>query len=402
MNRLRFDELIASRQPGFSLPQPFYTDEQAFRWDLERVFGRCWLLAGHTCQVRRPGDYFLFEVGDESVIVVRGDDGQVRGLFNTCRHRGSRICTESAGHAGKFVCPYHQWSYERDGRLAAARWMGDGFDKSEYALHRAHVRVAAGLIFVCLAERPPDFEPAGRAIARQLAPHGLDHAKICHVQSYPVRCNWKLLFENHRECYHCPVGHPEFCKTNYHTNMPGDERADAEYEEVLQAKNAQWESLGLATGEINFPGGEWYRVARVPLRAGYVTESLDGTPVAPVMGGLKTADAGSVRVITFPSAWSHADSDYVMATQLFPLGPALTQVRITWLVHADAREGADYDRERVTALWKITTEQDFTLCENNQAGIRSARYRPGPFSPLVESGVEVFASWYLRQLGKPG
>ncbi|MBX9585396.1 MAG: aromatic ring-hydroxylating dioxygenase subunit alpha [Gemmataceae bacterium] len=391
---LALDELIRGRRPGFGLPRPFYTDEQVYRRDLERVFGRCWLFAGHTGQVRRPGDYFLFEVGGDSLI-VRGDDGRVRALFNTCRHRGSRLCTLAAGHVGKFVCPYHQWAYERDGRLAA-RWMGEGFDRSDYPLHQAHVRVAAGLISVSLTRgEPPDFEPAGRAIEEQLRPHGIDRAKVCHVQSYTVGANWKLLFENHRECYHCPVGHPEFCKTNYHTNMPDDGRADDEYPEVLRAKNDYWRSLGLATGEVNFPGGEWYRVARVPLREGYVTESLDGRPVGPVMGGLTTRDSGSARVITFPNAWSHADSDYVMATQLFPLGPERTEVRITWLVHEDAREGEDYDRERVIALWKITTEQDFTLCEGTQAGVRSSRYRPGPLSPLAESGVEVFTSWYL-------
>src|SRR5262245_54639229 len=229
MASLRLNDLIARRRPGFSQPRPFYTDERVFRRDLERVFGRSWLFAGHTCQVREPGDYFLFDVGGDSLIVVRGDDGRVRALFNTCRHRGSRICTAPSGRVGRFVCPYHQWAYARDGRLAGARWMGSGFDPSEYPLASAEVRVAAGLIFVCLAETPPEFEPVGRAIEHQLRPHGLDRARVCHVERYTVRANWKMLFENHRECYHCSVSHPEFCKTNYHTNMPGDERADEEY-----------------------------------------------------------------------------------------------------------------------------------------------------------------------------
>jgi Rieske 2Fe-2S family protein len=136
----------------------------------------------------------------------------------------------------------------------------------------------------------------------------------------------------------------------------------------------------------------------MPLREGYVTESLDGQPVAPLMGDLRTRAAGSLRVITFPNAWFHADSDYANSTQLIPLGPGLTRARITWLVHEAARPGVDYDPQRVAALWKITTEQDWQLCENNQAGIQSTRYQPGPLSTLTEGGVETFVQWYLHQL----
>jgi glycine betaine catabolism A len=392
------DDLLTQRKPGFSLPQSFYTNEAVFQQDLERVFRRCWLFAGHACRIRQPGDYFTFEVGPDSLIISRADDGQVYGMFNTCRHRGSRICTASSGHVGKFVCPYHQWSYERDGRLAGARWMGDGFDKSQYPLQRAKVENVAGLIFVCLADEPPDFQSARQAMEPHLRPHRLERAQVCRTVEFTVRANWKTLFENHRECYHCPVGHPEFCKTNYHTNMPDDGRADTEYDEFQRRKYARWQSLGLPVGETNFPDGQWFRAARVPLRDGFVTESLDGRPLAPLMGDLPERDTGSVRIITFPNAWSHADSDYAMSTQLFPLGPALTKVTITWLVHEDARAGVDYDPEQVMALWKITTEQDIVLCENNQLGIQSSRYQPGPFSPLTEQGVETFTRWYIRQM----
>jgi Rieske 2Fe-2S family protein len=180
--------------------------------------------------------------------------------------------------------------------------------------------------------------------------------------------------------------------------MPGDRRASAEYEQILKDKHAYWQSLGLETEAVNFPDGEWYRAARMPLREGCVTESLDGRPVAPLMGELQARDTGSLRVITFPNTWFHANSDYANSTQLIPLGPGLTRARIVWLVHEDACEGADYDSDRVAALWKITTEQDWALCENNQAGIQSTRYQPGPLSPFMEQGVETFIEWYLRQL----
>jgi len=394
----KLDQLIASRRPGFTLPQAFYTDEDVFEADLERVYFPRWLLAGHTSQVANPGDYFVFNLGRESLIVIRGDNGQLQALFNTCRHRGSRICLDSQGHVGKLVCPYHQWAYERDGRLAGARSMGADFDKSRYPLHRAHVRVAEGLVYVCLADSPPEFNEAHEVLSRFLRPHGLDRTKICFSQDYVVHANWKLLFENNRECYHCAVGHPEFCKTNYDLGMPGDQRTNAEYDAVMDRMRRHWETNGLAVGPVNFPNGSWYRCARVPLREGYVTESLDGQPLAPVMGDLKIRDAGSLRVITFPNAWCHVNSDNANLTQLLPMGPRLTHARITWLVRDDAVEGEDYDPRRVVELWKITTEQDWKLCESNQLGINSSRYEPGPLSTVTEHGVDFFTSWYLVQL----
>src|SRR5581483_8943858 len=107
--------LIAQRRAGWSLERPFYTDPSIFARDLERVFMRHWLFAGHVSQVRNPGDYFLFEIGSESLIVIRGQDHQVRALFNVCRHRGSRLCAEAAGNKRSLVCPYHQWVFKCDG-----------------------------------------------------------------------------------------------------------------------------------------------------------------------------------------------------------------------------------------------------------------------------------------------
>src|SRR5262249_43102361 len=132
-------DLASECRSGYSLPRPFYTDDEIFRLDLENVFYRRWLFAGFSLEAPQPGDYFMFDLGDDSLIVVRNDDGRLRALYNTCRHRGSRILRDEAGHCGKLVCPYHQWVYDRDGRLVSARTMGADFDKGEYSLHEAHL-----------------------------------------------------------------------------------------------------------------------------------------------------------------------------------------------------------------------------------------------------------------------
>lgn len=397
-------DLLQSRAPGTSLPQEFYTGREVFEEDLRRVFHSQWLFAGHSCEIKNPGDFFTFEVGEESLLILRDKSGEVRAHFNVCRHRGSRLTAEQCGHSRALVCPYHQWAYALDGSLTNARLMGDGFDEDRYGLRSAAVREVAGLLFVCLSpdEDTPDFDHLFQAIGPQLRPHGLDRAKIACRHRYEVWANWKVLGENNRECYHCRVSHPEFCMSNYDLGLPGDLRDDPGYDSLLASEYERWETLGLSPREVSFPGGYPHRVARLPLKEGFLTESTDGEMVAPLMGDLTGPDAGSLRLITLPNMWAHANCDYVMTTRLSPIGPELTKVDVSFLVHEDAAEGADYDPGKVAHVWKMTSEQDWELCENNQAGIKSLAYEPGPLSPVTESSVESFVRWYLERLDPSG
>lgn len=392
--------LLQSRTPGKSLPRQFYLDGRIFDEDLRRIFYNNWLFAGLSCEIAKPGDYFVFEVGDESLLILRDKENRVQAFFNVCRHRGSRIVTGSRGCARALVCPYHQWVYALDGSLTNARLMGKDFDKDRYALHPAEVRELAGLIFVCLApdDSTPDFEHFFRAIEPQLRPHDLERSKVICRHHYEVRANWKVLVENNRECYHCRVSHPEFCMSNYDLGLPGDTRGDAGYDSLLQSEYERWENLGLSPREVSFPDGEPYRVSRLPLKEGFVTESIDGRPVAPLMGDLTTPHTGSLRLITLPNFWGHANCDYAMTTRLTPVHPGLTRVEVSFVVREDAVEGDDYDPAAVAHVWKMTSEQDWELCENNYAGIKSLAYEPGPFSEVTESSVESFLRWYLKRL----
>jgi Rieske 2Fe-2S family protein len=395
----RVDELIGQREPGRSLPGGFYTEESVFEQDLLRVFQKEWLYAGHASEVPTPGDYFTLQVGDESLIIVRDGEGAIHAHFDVCRHRGSRISSCEAGRTKALICPYHQWVYALDGSLTNARLMGDGFDKNRYRLHSAALREVEGLLFVCLSpQEAPDFEPFAEALRYQLALHGLGQAKLAARHRYEVAANWKVLVENNRECYHCRVSHPEFCASNYDLGLPGDPRADAEYEAALEREYHRWRGMGLAPADVSFPDGAPYRISRLPLKEGYLTESLDGGLTAPLMGDLASPESGSLRLIMLPNLWAHANCDYAMTTRLLPLSPERTQVDVCFFVREDAEEGPDYDPERVAHVWKETSEEDWELCENNQAGLRSRAYEPGPLSPLTEHSVEQFEDWYVGEL----
>src|SRR5262249_20122108 len=118
---------LKNRRQGLSLEQPFYIDQDYFKLDMETIYYRDWLFIGHDCEVAKAGNYFTVQVGDYPVVIVRGRDGVIRAFHNSCRHRGSRVCTSDRGSSAKLVCPYHQWTYELDGKLLFARQMADDF-----------------------------------------------------------------------------------------------------------------------------------------------------------------------------------------------------------------------------------------------------------------------------------
>ena len=140
------DALIARQPGGCSLLQEFYRDPAIFERDIARIHLRHWLCVGHASRIPDPGDYFVFDFADESLIIVRSAGDEIRALANVCRHRGSHVCYDKEGHSRVFVCPYHAWSYNLDGSLRSARYTSPDLDKSQYALKRMHVRVVAGLL----------------------------------------------------------------------------------------------------------------------------------------------------------------------------------------------------------------------------------------------------------------
>ena len=118
---------------------------------MERLLSRRWLLVDHESRIPDKGDYFLFNIGNESIIIIRESDDKVNALFNVCRHRGSRVCLEQQGNKRLLTCPYHAWTYNLDGELRPPHLMPAGFDRTQHNLHKCHVTVYHGLIFVCLS-----------------------------------------------------------------------------------------------------------------------------------------------------------------------------------------------------------------------------------------------------------
>ncbi len=391
-------DLLERQPPGQSLLQSFYTSPEIYRLDVERMLMRHWICVGHESVIRSPGDYFLFEMDRESVIIVRGQDNVVRALINVCRHRGSRICSEPSGHAkgGLLVCPYHAWVYTTEGRLRNARMMPDGFDVAAHGLKTLPLRSIEGLIFVSFADPPLGLDHVEETVRSSLGAYGWGTAKVIHQETYSVDANWKLAVENQMECYHCAPSHPDY--TRLHSQArPGASELTAAMETrtigqgIRIAQRDQWALQARPNQEADY-------CARYAMWGDAVTASQDGGPVAPVMGRFTAYDGGTTFVYAGPVCFFLAYTDYGAIFRYTPRSVGETDLHVTWLVGEDAREGVDYDVERVTWLWRVTAGADKKIIEHNQLGVASRFYRPGPYAAPIENSSRRFVEWVLHDI----
>jgi Rieske 2Fe-2S family protein len=391
MNQENLQTLLSRYQSGFSLEQPFYTSAEILSAEWEAIWKEHWIYAGNIAQLKKAGDYFLYKINQDEIIIIKGNNDDVHAHYNTCTHRGSAICLEQKGHAAKLICPYHQWVFDKDGRLLNARMMPDDFCKEQYNLRSVAVEVVEGLIFISLAKEPPSFSTIRESLAPFVKTYNIKEAKIACQKNYMLRANWKLVAENFRECYHCGGAHPEYCSAVIGANLREDTS------ELTNEKNKVWSEKGLATELIEVTPGTTTYAVRYPLRPGIESYSTDGKKVSIPMGHHQDHDAGVVGLVNYPNFWVDAVSDYMWTMRITPIDASTTDVEFCWLVDGKAEEGKDYDVKHLTDFWEITGEQDGRLCENNFKGIESSAYRPGPYA-AVEDQVVNFVDWCVKQL----
>jgi len=391
--------LIDRHAPGHALAREFYTEPNIFERDLERMLLRHWFCAGHVSSVPGPGDYLVVDLGSESLIIVRTREAEIKALLNVCRHRGSRICTERSGQApaGRLTCPYHAWSYDLDGRLLVAQQMPEPFDRERRALKSLAVRVVEGLIFTTFAERPLDFAAAEEALSRTARVHGWAKAKVAHHKMYSIAANWKLAIENYMECYHCRPAHMEYSKRHVYA------RPAKQSEQLEQAGRRRAEALGIVIADRDEygcaakPGSESVSVFRSALYEGIDSATPDGKPIARLMGDFSGYDGNSTYFDIGPLSDFLAYADHGVIYRFIPRSVQHTEMEVIWLVHSDAVEGKDYEVERLTWLWDVTSAEDKRIVELNQAGVGSRYFEPGPYS-LQEPYARRFVDWYLTEL----
>ena len=359
------------RDASKTLPRAAYCSNATFEREREAIFARDWICVAREERVAEIGDYVLCDVAGESLIVVRARDGVVRAFFNVCRHRGTRLCDEPEGRfAGAIVCPYHAWSYGLDGELVAARLMDDvtDFDRGAYPLREATTASWGGFTFVSFAARPEPFASAFAALAGRFDPWNLAGLRTARTIVYDIACNWKLVFQNYNECYHCPVIHPQL--------------------EALSDSHSGRNDLH----EGRILGG--YST----LRDGKSGLTTTGTTARPPIATVGRDDPSRVYYYSiFPSVLVSLHPDHVMVHFVRPVAVDRTIVTCAWLFEPATREAADFDPDDAVTFWDRTNRQDWAIAERTQLGVASRAYEPGPYAQS-EGLLAAFDRHYLASL----
>ncbi len=380
---------------GFGLPRRFYTSANIYEYDIKNYWNNSWIWVGHTCQLSETGNFFVFDYGEESVIISRDREGQINAFMNVCRHRGSRICIQKSGSTRVFSCPYHAWTYELNGKLRSAREMGTEFDRTDYSLRRLHLRIFQGLIFVCAADIPPAIEVGLEELASLTAPFDIANLKIAHKASYIVSANWKLAIENYMECYHCSPAHSEYSLSH---SLKDPKSVTSELMSNMR-RNGKIAGLPVQEFARNRTNGsdvdmDFY-CHRYPLYPSYLTGSRTGAPLAPLLGNLKKYDGGTTDIQIGILNNFLAYSDHMIGYRFIPMSLQKTNMEVIWFVRKDAVEGKDFKKEDLIWLWHVTSQDDERIINLNQEGINSHHFTPGPLSEM-EWGIKAFHQNYLH------
>ncbi|MGH8742615.1 MAG: aromatic ring-hydroxylating oxygenase subunit alpha, partial [Burkholderiales bacterium] len=279
-----------------ALPAAWYRDPEHYRRELDSFWYDRWIAVAREEEIPAPGDWRVVRVGTQSIVILRSESGEIKSFHNVCRHRGSVLCTEEQGSFARkrIVCPYHAWTYDLDGRLAATprRMETPDFRFEDYPLHGVAAGSWGGFVFVHLGT-PGPLEDSLRDLPGRFERYRFRELRIGKRIVVEVQANWKLLAENFSECFHCPPVHPEFC------------RIVTAYQDA-----GAWGLRGT-------------QEAKPEYKAGAATLTLDGTARLPAFQGLDESQKQTLyrAEMVLPNLFLNVQPDYVNSQLMFPTGP---------------------------------------------------------------------------------
>ena len=358
-------------EPG--LPASWYRDPDHYRRELETFWYSRWIAAAREEEIPAPGDWRVVHIGTQSLVILRTDSGNIHAFHNTCRHRGSVLCTGEQGSLPRrrIVCPYHAWTYDLEGRLVGTprRMETADFRLEDFPLYGVAVDRWGGFVFVHLGADPPPLAAAIRDRAERFKDYALRELRIGKRMVFDVQANWKLLAENFSECFHCPPVHPEFC------------RIVTAYQDA-----GAWGLRGKPEAKPQY-------------KAGAATLTLDGSARLPAFQGLDETQKQTLYIadMVLPNLFMNVHPDYVNSQFMFPTGPESVRMVYDWLFEPRHLPLADDDLEHYVALWDITNRQDARNCEWQQQGMQSKAFEHGVYVPQ-EFDAHRFAQWVRARL----
>lgn len=328
-----------------TIPNSWYFDASIAATEAERIFSRSWICVGFAEHVDKPGDYLTFEIAGEPLLVVRGDDGKLRGFFNVCRHRAAPLLTDAQGCVNKLRCRYHGWTYDLAGRLKGTPEF-EGvceFEKDDNGLVPIAAVETWGAFVFATIEGPGDsltgtLDPLPNWAAKRLPFEGLTHRRRV---SYEIACDWKVYVDNYLDGgYHVNTVHPALAGV-------------LDYREYTTTAHGR--------------------------------TVLQTSPIKPADG-----DAGRTRIGTeaaywwiWPNLMINFYSGIMDVNRVIPTGPGRCRVIFDYWFRPETNDS--FIEESIAVADRVQME-DGEICEQVQRNLSSRSYKVGRFSAKRENG----------------
>ncbi|MCF1707712.1 aromatic ring-hydroxylating dioxygenase subunit alpha [Tabrizicola sp. J26] len=363
------EDALAPLRRAKSMPAELYTSPEVFGLERERIFLRNWFFLCREEQIPEKGDYKTFDTLGGPIILVRGQDGQLRCFANYCRHRGSLLLQGSGNCGSRIMCPYHAWSYFSDGRLYGCPDMKDaeGFDRTENGLVPVRMESWAGFVFACFRDdSPPLIEHLGD-LPQRFGSHRLDQMRCVWTLSIPVACNWKLILENAMETYHTGTVHRDTVGAQVQRPIPTT--------------------------------GDWLCM-QVLSRRSIGTMNATIPPLPQIERLDEDALEGTYFSVIHPNVQFAVSQDCMWWLNVIPLSADRSILELGGCFPESSLALPDFDHHRKAyeERWERVAREDMGVLENQQKALTSVKFRPGPLSGRDDM-VQAVGRWNLAQLG---
>ncbi|MEE9417547.1 MAG: aromatic ring-hydroxylating dioxygenase subunit alpha [Acidimicrobiales bacterium] len=339
-----------------------YASAEFFELEKQRVFERAWVCVGIADDVSEPGRLIARTIGNRSIIITRGSDGELRGFYNSCRHRGTELVESDCDIVNTIRCPYHRWGYGVDGTLQSTPLFEDvpraDFDKADFGLIPVRVATWGVLLFACLDSETPLLDDWLGDLPDRMAGYQLDQWHKRAEQTVDIDANWKLISENYQEYYHLPWVHPELAKVS---------RVVDHY---------RYQGAGMYCGQ-----------STTPISGDDRNDWLTLPPAA----GLDDSDAVSGRFVAiFPNVLLSVLPNHAWVMRFDPASPGHTVETCTLLLPPSTGEVSDADIEPTVSFWLDINAEDIDIVQRGQRGLARGSVPPGPLAPRFEEPLHRF------------